>query len=114
MSGWLQDVNEFPPVFTPSSFYEETILETTAPGTVVETISASDGDSSRSPNGQVLYRLLTGAQDKFLLDEMSGDVVVAPAATFDFDLRNRYDMEVGARMELMFICAVVQITHLAE
>ena len=60
----------------------------------METISANDGDAESTPNGQVRYRLLGGALDRFVISDTTGDVTVAPDATFDFDQRQRYEMEV--------------------
>ena len=59
------------------------------------TVRANDADSSL--NGQVKYRITTGAQDKFELNDTNGVITVAPDATFDYDVQNRYEMTVSPR-----------------
>ena len=56
-----QDLNEHAPVFEPSDNYLQSIDETTPPFSLVETIVASDADVN-PPNGNVTYRIITGAQ----------------------------------------------------
>ena len=89
-----QDGNDQPPRFA-SDYIEVTIQETTPPGTIVETVFAQDDDPPSSPNGQVYYRINTGDEGRFVIDENSGVVRVAPGATFDYDVINQYRMTVS-------------------
>ena len=59
----LSDVNEFPPVFSPSE-YQVVLGEQTGPGTTVLQLSATDRDSGSY--GLVQYRLLSHEQMFYL------------------------------------------------
>ena len=63
-------------------------------GTSVETVLAHDLDPDTGPNGKVLYRIITGAQDKFIIGESNGLISVAPGATFDYNLQRNYTLKV--------------------
>ncbi|XP_035210796.1 cadherin-23-like isoform X2 [Stegodyphus dumicola] len=80
---YVQDVNDFPPVFV-QPFYSKSIPEDTPPGTSVVQVKALDGDHSSS-NSQVVYRIQSGAQDKFVIDADSGIISVARGANLDPD-----------------------------
>ena len=77
-----------------------------SPGTVVETVRATDADAPSSLNGKVKFRIITGAQDKFALNPSTGIMTVAPDATFDYDVKNLYEMTVS-----VFTSTGVNITH---
>ena len=91
---FVQDFNDYAPVFTQNGMYEQWILENTPPGTSVETVLANDLDPDTTPNGRVVYRIVTGSQDKFSLDPDDGEITVAPGATFDYNVQKRYTMRV--------------------
>ena len=66
------------------------------PGTRVLQVSADDLDSGR--NGQVRFRVATGALDQFAIDDVSGVLSVSnDSRGFDYDKLNRYQMTVCAR-----------------
>ena len=56
---------------------------------------ATDADAGSGPNGQVEYRIATGAQDKFTINIMTGVIKVAPETTFDYDVQKKYEMIVS-------------------
>lgn len=80
---YVQDVNDYPPVFV-QPFYNKAIAEDTPSGTSVIQVRAVDGDYSSS-NSQVVYRIQSGAQDKFVIDATSGVISVATGANLDPD-----------------------------
>ncbi|CAB1312356.1 unnamed protein product, partial [Coregonus sp. 'balchen'] len=73
----IMDQNDNPPVFNPPSL----------------TLSASDADSGS--NAWLLYRLESGAQDRFIVDSLSGAVLVGNA-TLDREERGSYRLVVVA------------------
>ena len=62
-------------------------------GVVVTQLSASDADSGS--NGWLFYRLDSGAQDRFIVDSLSGTVLVGNA-TLDREERSSYRLVVIA------------------
>ena len=60
---------------------------------VVTQLSATDADSGA--NGWLLYRLESGAQDRFIMDPLSGAVLVANA-TLDREERSSYRLVIVA------------------
>ncbi len=62
-------------------------------GVVVTQLSASDADAGS--NGWLQYRLDSGAQDRFIVDALSGAVVVGNA-TLDREERSSYRLIVIA------------------
>ncbi|KAG8193980.1 hypothetical protein JTE90_013674 [Oedothorax gibbosus] len=80
---YVQDVNDFPPVFI-QPYYSKSIPEDIEPGTSVVQVRALDGDAS-SLNSQVVYRIQSGAQDKFVIDANTGVISVARGANLDPD-----------------------------
>lgn len=63
------------------------------PGVVVTQLSATDADFGA--NGRLVYRLESGAQDRFLVDSLSGAVLVGNA-TLDREERGSYRLVVVA------------------
>ncbi|XP_022254266.1 cadherin-23-like [Limulus polyphemus] len=80
---YVQDKNDFSPVFQ-HSFYTKSIPEDTTENTPVVQVLAFDGDHSPS-NSRVVYRIQSGAQDKFVIDANSGVISVAQGANLDPD-----------------------------
>lgn len=76
---YVQDVNDFAPVFLHMN-YQKTIPEDLAGGSSIMEIKAVDNDGS-SPNNLIVYRILKGAGDKFVIDSDTGVISVAPGAT---------------------------------
>ncbi|XP_056327409.1 cadherin-23 [Danio aesculapii] len=88
----ILDVNDNPPVFNPSSFTVR-LPENSPTGVVVTQLSATDADAGS--NGWLQYRLDSGAQDRFIVDALSGAVLVGNA-TLDREERSSYRLVVIA------------------
>ncbi|XP_051504307.1 cadherin-23 [Myxocyprinus asiaticus] len=88
----ILDKNDNPPVFNPSSFTVR-LPENSPTGVVVTQLSASDADAGS--NGWLQYRLDSGAQDRFVVDALSGAVLVGNA-TLDREERSSYRLVVIA------------------
>uniref|UniRef100_UPI003AAE43FE cadherin-23 isoform X1 n=1 Tax=Centroberyx gerrardi TaxID=166262 RepID=UPI003AAE43FE len=88
----ILDQNDNPPVFSPSSFTVR-LPENSPTGVVVTQLSATDADSGS--NGWLVYRLESGAQDRFVVDSLSGAVLVGNA-TLDREERGSYRLVVVA------------------
>ncbi|XP_061601899.1 cadherin-23 [Cololabis saira] len=86
------DQNDNPPVFSPSSFSVR-LPESSPTGVVVTQLSATDADSGS--NGWLMYRLESGAQDRFVVDPLSGAVLVGNT-TLDREERGSYRLVVMA------------------
>ncbi|XP_029849055.2 cadherin-23 [Ixodes scapularis] len=80
---YVQDVNDHSPVF-PSDFVAKSIPEDVQEGTAIVKVLAEDQDHSPS-NSKVVYRIQNGAQDKFVIDALTGVISVAPGANLDPD-----------------------------
>ncbi|XP_043991850.1 cadherin-23 isoform X2 [Gambusia affinis] len=88
----ILDQNDNPPVFSPSSFSVR-LPENSPTGVVVTQLSATDADSGA--NGWLMYRLESGAQDRFVVDPISGAVLVGNT-TLDREERGSYRLIVMA------------------
>lgn len=86
------DANDFSPVFAQKT-YQTTISETVAPGTSLLQVSATDGD--RGSNGEIKYRISSGARDNFVVYN-NGTFAVSNVPTFDFDENRQYNVEIRA------------------
>nr|XP_037269685.1 cadherin-23-like isoform X1 [Rhipicephalus microplus] len=80
---YVQDVNDHAPEF-PTDFVSKAIPEDIQEGTAVVRVLAEDHDHSPS-NSKVVYRIQNGAQDKFVIDALTGVISVAPGANMDPD-----------------------------
>ncbi|KAH9361060.1 hypothetical protein HPB48_002922 [Haemaphysalis longicornis] len=80
---YVQDVNDHAPEF-PTDFVSKSIPEDIREGTAVVRVLAEDRDHSPS-NSKVVYRIQNGAQDKFVIDALTGVISVAPGANMDPD-----------------------------
>ncbi|XP_024937586.1 cadherin-87A isoform X2 [Cephus cinctus] len=87
----VRDVNNNAPVF-PHDLYTASIPETSAIGTVVDEITATDADSGI--NAELVYRIQKGASDDFAINSSTGAITVS--RKLDFDERNTYHVEVIA------------------
>ncbi|KAG7268019.1 hypothetical protein CRUP_021200 [Coryphaenoides rupestris] len=92
LSVTILDQNDNPPVFNPAS-YTVRLPENSPTGVVVTQLSASDADAGS--NGWLTYRLESGAQDRFVVDPVSGAVLVGNA-TLDREDRSSYRLVVVA------------------
>ena len=90
----FQDVNDVTPVFN-QSMYTATVLESARPGTLIVRVFAEDGDSA-SPNNDFLYRIDSGAFDKFRINFTSGEISVEQGAVLDREDKSEYLLNISA------------------
>ncbi|XP_039477829.1 cadherin-23 [Oreochromis aureus] len=88
----ILDQNDNPPVFSPSSFSVR-LPENSPTGVVVTQLSATDADSGS--NGWLTYRLESGAEDRFVVEALSGAVLVGNT-TLDREERGSYRLVIIA------------------
>lgn len=81
---YVQDVNDNPPIFQ-KNFYTKTVPEDLPGGSSVLQVLAIDRDGS-APNNAIVYRIQTGASDKFVINSETGVISVAHGANLDPDL----------------------------
>ena len=81
---YLIDQNDNPPLFTKME-YSVTIPEDPLGLTPVLQVRATDRDGS-SPNNQIVYRIQSGAKDKFVINTETGMISVSQGANLDPDL----------------------------
>lgn len=81
---YFKDVNDNAPSFE-RGFYKRNIPEDQPGGSSVLQVKAWDRDLS-SPNNKVVYRIQSGASDKFVIDPESGLIRVALGSNLDPDL----------------------------
>lgn len=81
---YLHDVNDHVPEFK-KDFYHIAIPENLPAGSFVLKVSAVDRDAS-SPNNVIVYRIQSGAADKFVISADTGVISVAVGASLDPDL----------------------------
>lgn len=95
---YVQDVNDNPPLFE-ETFYNKSIPENVPGGTPILRVQAVDLDGS-SPNNHIVYRIQSGASDKFIIGAETGEISVARGATLDPDLtiprKTHYSLKVIA------------------
>ncbi|XP_064458528.1 cadherin-23-like isoform X2 [Ornithodoros turicata] len=80
---YVQDANDHAPVFS-AGFLAKSVPEDVKEGTALLKVHAEDGDHSPS-NSKIVYRIQNGAQDKFVIDALTGVISVAPGANLDPD-----------------------------
>ena len=85
----VDDINEAAPVFTPESL-QGSVEENAENGTVVFTLSATDGDGD-----SIIFRAVGGSLDLFDVSE-EGVVTVASGAELDRETQGSYLLEVEA------------------
>lgn len=81
---YLKDVNDNEPMFE-RTLYQKNIPEDLSGGTNVLQVKAWDKDLS-SPNNKLVYRIQSGAGDKFVISPETGVIKVAPGSNLDPDL----------------------------
>jgi cadherin 23 len=95
---FVQDVNDFDPVFQ-ESYYRVSLAEDSKSGAEVVAVRALDRDGS-SPFNEVVYRITSGAKDKFVIEADTGKVLVSRGASLDPDFSvprtTSYFMEITA------------------
>lgn len=87
----VTDVNDHPPVFT-STEYKASISENSRIGSSVIQIAANDADSGR--NAEVIYTIISGHAELFLLDERNGSIT--SLEVFDFEHEQSFELTVKA------------------
>uniref|UniRef100_UPI00398F0386 cadherin-23 n=1 Tax=Pristiophorus japonicus TaxID=55135 RepID=UPI00398F0386 len=87
------DQNDNAPVFTPPSLTVH-IRENSPSGETVGQVTATDADIGVSQ--ELSYRIDGGAQDKFIIDPLSGVIKVADGVTVDREERSSYTLNVVA------------------
>ncbi|XP_046805505.1 cadherin-23 [Lucilia cuprina] len=88
---YVQDINDNPPIFH-KSFYSKSIPEDLPGGSSVLQVTAIDRDGS-APNNVIVYRIQTGAKDKFVINSETGVISVAQGANLDPDLTDNKTMD---------------------
>lgn len=73
-------------------------------GRVIGTINATDVDTI----GEITYKIIGGDQDKFILDNKSGELKLAN--TLDRELKDVHEVRVQASDGIHFTNATVQVT----
>lgn len=83
---YVQDVNDHAPSFE-KDFYKTTVPENIPSESSVLKVNAFDLDGS-TPNNRIVYRIQSGASDKFMIDPETGVISVARGASLDPDLNS--------------------------
>ena len=93
----VTDINDGGPTFALAA-YTTSVAESTAVGTSVIEITATDPDSSTSSFGNLLYSFISGNGDsKFLINPSSG--IVSTAGVLNAETRNSYLLVIQAMEE---------------
>ncbi|XP_027244112.1 cadherin-23 isoform X6 [Cricetulus griseus] len=89
---YVEDVNDEAPVFTQQQYNRLGLRETAGIGTSVIVVRATDRDTG--DGGLVNYRILSGAEGKFEIDESTGLIVTVDY--LDYETKTSYLMNVSA------------------
>nr|XP_042122355.1 cadherin-23 isoform X1 [Peromyscus maniculatus bairdii] len=89
---YVEDVNDEAPVFTQQQYNRLGLRETAGVGTSVIVVRATDRDTG--DGGLVNYRILSGAEGKFEIDESTGLIVTVDY--LDYETKTSYLMNVSA------------------
>nr|XP_011713201.1 cadherin-23 isoform X1 [Macaca nemestrina]XP_011713202.1 cadherin-23 isoform X1 [Macaca nemestrina] len=89
---YVEDVNDEAPVFTQQQYSRLGLRETAGIGTSVIVVRATDRDSG--DGGLVNYRILSGAEGKFEIDESTGLIITVDY--LDYETKTSYVMNVSA------------------
>ncbi|XP_058810290.1 cadherin-87A isoform X2 [Phymastichus coffea] len=87
----VRDVNNNAPRFA-HDFYTASISELSAPGNIVEELSATDADSGL--NAQLVYRIQKGGFNDFVINKTNGAVYIS--RMLDYDQQSVYHLEIIA------------------
>ncbi|XP_046351403.2 cadherin-23-like isoform X2 [Haliotis rufescens] len=90
----VEDVNDNAPIFE-EDLYTVSVPENSTQGSVLLNVTATDLDIG-SPNNEFIYRIESGAMDKFRIDFETGSVFVETGAKLDREDKNVYIMNVSA------------------
>ncbi|XP_062986043.1 protocadherin alpha-3-like [Elgaria multicarinata webbii] len=86
------DANDNPPIFN-QSIYKVQLLENSENGLLVVKINATDLDEGT--NKEITYTSSTNGEEKFILDQRTGEIHVK--GSVDFEDRNFYEIQVEAK-----------------
>uniref|UniRef100_G1S2I8 Cadherin-23 n=1 Tax=Nomascus leucogenys TaxID=61853 RepID=G1S2I8_NOMLE len=89
---YVEDVNDEAPMFTQQQYSRLGLRETAGIGTSVIVVQATDRDSG--DGGLVNYRILSGAEGKFEIDESTGLIITMDY--LDYETKTSYVMNVSA------------------
>ncbi|KAF0874469.1 CAD23 protein, partial [Crocuta crocuta] len=89
---YVEDVNDEAPVFTQQQYSRLGLRETAGIGTSVIVVRATDRDTG--DGGLVNYRILSGAEGKFEIDEGTGLIITVDY--LDYETKTSYLMNVSA------------------
>ncbi|XP_035882724.1 cadherin-23 isoform X2 [Phyllostomus discolor] len=89
---YVEDVNDEAPVFTQQQYSRLALRETAGIGTSVIVVKATDRDTG--DGGLVNYRILSGAEGKFEIDESTGLIITVDY--LDYETKTSYLMNVSA------------------
>ncbi|CAD7675722.1 unnamed protein product [Nyctereutes procyonoides] len=89
---YVEDVNDEAPVFTQQQYSRLGLRETAGIGTSVIVVRATDQDTG--DGGLVNYRILSGAEGKFEIDESTGLIITVDY--LDYETKTSYLMNVSA------------------
>ncbi|XP_046509156.1 cadherin-23 isoform X1 [Equus quagga] len=89
---YVEDVNDEAPVFTQQQYSRLGLRETAGIGTSVIVVRATDRDTG--DGGLVNYRILSGAEGKFEVDESTGLIITVDY--LDYETKTSYLMNVSA------------------
>ncbi|CAK6436391.1 unnamed protein product [Pipistrellus nathusii] len=89
---YVEDVNDEAPVFTQQQYSRLALRETAGIGTSVIVVKATDRDTG--DGGLIIYRILSGAEGKFEIDESTGLIITVDY--LDYETKTSYLMNVSA------------------
>uniref|UniRef100_A0A8C3PLZ9 Cadherin-23 n=1 Tax=Calidris pygmaea TaxID=425635 RepID=A0A8C3PLZ9_9CHAR len=89
---YVEDVNDEVPVFTQRQYNRLGLRETAGIGTSVAVVRATDRDTGNG--GLVNYKILSGAEGKFEIDESTG--LITTIDYLDYETKTSYLMNVSA------------------
>ncbi|KAL3875780.1 hypothetical protein ACJMK2_033697 [Sinanodonta woodiana] len=90
----VEDENDNSPQFTQLKYYTS-ILENATSGASVLSVTAIDLDGT-SPNNNFLYRIDSGAMDKFRINFQTGLITVEVGAVLDRESKSQYILNISA------------------
>ncbi|KAL7302845.1 hypothetical protein TKK_0004077 [Trichogramma kaykai] len=93
---YFKDVNDNAPNFE-RAVYKKNVPEDLPGGTSVLQVKAWDKDLS-SPNNKIVYRIQSGAGDKFVIEPETGTIRVAPGSNLDPDLTSNRTAKYSLRV----------------
>ncbi|XP_039767444.1 cadherin-23 isoform X1 [Ornithorhynchus anatinus] len=89
---YVEDVNDEIPVFTQQQYSRLGLRETAGIGTSVTVVRATDRDMGNA--GLVSYRILSGSEGKFEIDESTG--LITTIDYLDYETKTSYLMNISA------------------